>query len=336
MTYVVQYTNIYFFGNISLYNIDDCILCFEFLKYLKTLIRYHIDFNVDVKIENNIRYIVCYIEDIKINIKISDNDICDSFLCNMVGIQKENNVSKITDYDFYIFIIRNGFVKSNIHEKEQIFFNETNGYISINNNLSKKNNEKIKFVMGKLSIRTTINIVNSVRLKIAFCLYKYKIHKNKIIFDQTLFCSNKDTCKKNLFMCNKKYKKQEILNYKHTSDTHMIKSFENNIYADNNLYFLSKNRDIYTDNYLFINNVERGLCPCEMNNFMHEFIRINKDGYIVMLEKSLKINYNDVIWPSEFNTYNVFTNNLPLHKTSKYIMKEALESMIIHGNVRII
>ena len=65
---------------------------------------------------------------------------------------------------------------------KQIFFNETNGGVSISNYISNINkNDKIKFAIGKLSIRSTINILNSIKLKIAICLYKYKKYKNKIM-----------------------------------------------------------------------------------------------------------------------------------------------------------
>ena len=31
---------------------------------------------------------------------------------------------------------------------------------------------------------------------------------------------------------------------------------------------------------------------------MYDFVEINKEGYTVMLENDLEINYDDVVWPS--------------------------------------
>ena len=266
--YCTTYQYIYF-GNISLNEMDDKMLCMEFVKYLQIIFKNFEDVFVNVKIMKNKyhRYIICYYDKIQINIEINDDIIDQHFLCNSLRIRKKNNIKILTTDDFLKFIFLNG------------------------------SSDYLEFSIKNLYDISISNIIKCVKLKIAICLHKYKKYndkisraRNKIIFDQTFFCYKISTCKNNSLICNKKHKE----------------SSKNN-----------KN----------INKLDDGLCPCEMNTFIREFIKINNDGYSVFLvDKSylmhiinnfssdiirdynienymslfttnLKINYSDVIWP---------------------------------------
>ena len=83
-----------------------------------------------------------------------------------MGIQKKNNINCITIIDFLEFITK------------------------------VKCYNKINYIVINLQNIFIMNIVDSIKMKIAICLYKYNKYKNKIIFDQTFYCYKKYMLKK--------------------------------------------------------------------------------------------------------------------------------------------
>lgn len=260
-----------YFGNISLHEMDDRTLCMEFVKYLKLILKNfnNVLVNITIKKNNYNRYIACHYDNIKINIYFNDDGINYNLLCNVVRIEKINNEKNLTVDDFSEFMVMNGF------------------------------SNKLKFTIGNIQNISIMNVIESVKMKMAICFYKYKKYNEKIIFDQTFMCDKKSTCKENPSICNKKY---------------------NNINCNN-----------INCNTIYKNNCERGLCPCEMNIFMMEFEQINKKGYVIVLGYHLKnkyddvlwlkINYKDVLWPSSNNNNNKIYNSIGIF-SSYYQMYE--------------
>ena len=174
------YSTIYqyiYFENISLYEMDDKKLCMEFVKYLKIILKNFENVYVKIKIMNNNknqRYIIFNYNNMKINIYLNEDKINNNFLCNSLRIQKKNNINCITINNFLEFITK------------------------------VKCYNKIHYIVINLQNISIMSINDSIKMKTAICLYKYK--KYKIIFNQTFFCYKKSICEENNIICNNKSK----------------------------------------------------------------------------------------------------------------------------------
>lgn len=96
--YCTIYQHMYF-GNISLCNMNDEILRNEFILYLKIIFNNHENafINVEIMKNKNDRYIVCYYDDIKINIEINNEHKYYNFLCDTIEIQKKEICTRLCD-----------------------------------------------------------------------------------------------------------------------------------------------------------------------------------------------------------------------------------------------
>lgn len=166
-----------YFGNISLYEMDDERLCINFVNYLRSIFKNFERVYVNVTIMKNKyhRYILCNYDNIKINFQINDDIINDNFLCNSLRIYKKNNNTITTD-EFSKFIITNGC------------------------------SEDIEFSIGNVKNISIVEVIKNTKMKYAVCLHRYKKYENKIYFIQTFYCCRKKVCDNNPFICNIKYK----------------------------------------------------------------------------------------------------------------------------------
>lgn len=237
-----------YFGNISLYEMDDETLCINFVNYLKNIFKDFERVYVNMTIMRNKyhRYISCKYDNITINFQINEDIIDNNFMCNLLRIYKKSD-NKITTDEFSKFVMTNGC------------------------------SGDIEFSIGNMKNISIVEVIKNTKMKYAMCLHRYRRNENKIYFIQTFYCCRKKVCDDNPFICNKKYKK-------------MIK------------------KNIHND------NINRGLCPCEIKIFMREFLKLHNEGYKIKLTNNLIIDYNDVIWPSYFD--NLSYKNLKLNTES--------------------
>ena len=168
-----------YFGNISLYELSDKQLCDGIVNYLKTTL---IDFDnnfVGIKIMKSKieRYIILYYNIMKINIKLNMENINKNFMCNMIQIQKKKMDGMITIDDFSKCLLMDG--------------------------------RSDNIIVGVVDYENIpiVNVVKHVKMKYAYCFHGYKIHNNKIIFNQMCYSGKSLMCLKFPYICNIHQKK---------------------------------------------------------------------------------------------------------------------------------
>lgn len=230
-----------YFGNISLYEMEDDILCINFVNYLKHVLKNFENVFVNVTIMRNKfhRYISCNYDNVQINFQINDDIISNNFLCNSLRIYKKKN-SPITTDDFFKFIRTNGC------------------------------SETIELSMGGIKDISITEIIKNTRMNYVTCLHKYKKNGDKIYFIQTFYSCRRTICENNPFICNLKYKKiikNEIYNnnikrglcpcemktfirefIKLNNDGYKIKLIDGLIITYNDVIWPSMNNDLEYDN----------------------------------------------------------------------------------------